>query len=161
MCSLLVADRGYAGVGGLCTQVTSFSDEPTLRARLGDLLGAGIEGIAFVGVPRTMSDEEGRRTADRCAVSLSGPGRQPRGADPDSRRRGRRVRVQMRPGHLPDATLEAIIRVPRTSPQQPPAGDLLSFGFVPKLESRVGLVNWLIRIGQRGCEQNSPSDSRQ
>ena len=50
------------GIKGLCTQVTAFSDEPALRSRLRDLLAAGMEGIVFVGVPRTMSDGEGRES---------------------------------------------------------------------------------------------------
>ena len=51
------------GVRGLCTQVTSFSDETVLRARLTDLSAAGFDGVIFVGVPRTMSDGEGSRGA--------------------------------------------------------------------------------------------------
>src|SRR6201996_6363553 len=43
------------GVRGLCSQVTAFMDEPALRERLGKLVGAGIDGIVFVGVPRTMA----------------------------------------------------------------------------------------------------------
>lgn len=44
---------------GLCTQVTSFSDETSLRGRLTDLTGAGMDGVIFVGVPRTMADGDG------------------------------------------------------------------------------------------------------
>ncbi len=38
-------------------------DEVALRARLTEMLAAGMEGIAFVGVPRTMSDGEGSGVA--------------------------------------------------------------------------------------------------
>jgi hypothetical protein len=41
-------------IKGLCTQVTSFLDKPALQTRLTALVEAGIEGSAFVGVPRTM-----------------------------------------------------------------------------------------------------------
>src|SRR4051812_8062480 len=58
------------GVKGLCTQVTAFMDEPTLRARLGTLVDAEVEGIAFVGVPRTMADGEGGGVAPTDALSL-------------------------------------------------------------------------------------------
>ena len=37
------------GVNGLCTQVTAFMDEPSLRQRLTDLSAAGMDGIVFVG----------------------------------------------------------------------------------------------------------------
>src|SRR5271156_4557034 len=47
------------GVSGLCTQVTAFLDERSLHRRLIDLCDAGFDGIAFVGVPRTMNDGEG------------------------------------------------------------------------------------------------------
>ena len=59
-----------AGVNGLCTQVTAFMDKPTLRQRLTDLSSAGFDGIAFVGVPRTMSDGEGSGVAPTDALSI-------------------------------------------------------------------------------------------
>ena len=58
------------GVRGLCTQVTAFMDEPDLRGRLTALGDSGIEGIAFVGVPRTMQDGEGSGVAPTDALSL-------------------------------------------------------------------------------------------
>ena len=58
------------GVNGLCTQVTAFLDEPTLRKRLTMLGDTGIEGIAFVGVPRTMNDGEGSGVAPTDALSI-------------------------------------------------------------------------------------------
>ena len=36
------------GINGLCTQVTAFMDEASLRHRLTDLRDAGFDGIAFV-----------------------------------------------------------------------------------------------------------------
>ena len=58
------------GVKGLCTQVTAFMDESTLRQRLTDLRDAGFDGIAFVGVPRTMNDGEGSGVAPTDALSI-------------------------------------------------------------------------------------------
>jgi len=51
------------GINGLCTQVTAFTDEPALRTRLTELRDSGFDGIAFVGVPRTLNDGEGSAVA--------------------------------------------------------------------------------------------------
>ncbi len=58
------------GIKGLCTQVTAFMDEPSLRARLTELTSAGMEGVVFVGVPRTMNDGEGSGVAPTDALSI-------------------------------------------------------------------------------------------
>src|ERR1700738_1749407 len=58
------------GMNGLCTQVTAFMDESALRDRLTELRDAGIDGIAFVGVPRTMNDGEGSGVAPTDALSM-------------------------------------------------------------------------------------------
>ena len=60
------------GINGLCTQVTSFLDEALLHERLTMLGDNGIEGIAFVGVPRTMSDGDGSGVAPTDALSMFG-----------------------------------------------------------------------------------------
>ena len=88
------------GVNGLCTQVTAFMDEPALGQRLTQLRDSGIEGIAFVGVPRTMNDGEGSGVAPTDALSIfDDVDPEPR-RDPDShpRRRTRPVQLQMRSG---------------------------------------------------------------
>ncbi|MGK2867671.1 MAG: mycobacterial-type methylenetetrahydrofolate reductase, partial [Mycobacterium sp.] len=58
-----------SGSRGLCTQVTSFLDEAALRGRLTELNEANFDGIAFVGVPRTLSDGEGGGVAPTDALS--------------------------------------------------------------------------------------------
>ena len=58
------------GVRGLCTQVTAFMNEQTLGGRLTELLDSGMEGIAFVGVPRTMNDGEGAGVAPTDALTI-------------------------------------------------------------------------------------------
>ena len=58
------------GINGLCTQVTAFMDEASLRRRLTDLSDAGMEGVVFVGVPRTMNDGEGSGVAPTDALSI-------------------------------------------------------------------------------------------
>ena len=141
------------GVGGLCTQVTSFSDEPALRARLNDLLGAGIEGIAFVGVPRTMSDGEGTGVPPTDALSRYRDLVANRGVVliPTRAEEVGRFGFKCDQGATYALTQllysEAIVGFlsdfARSSEHRPEI--LLSFGFVPKMESRVGLVNWLIQ----------------
>jgi len=57
------------GMAGLCTQVTAFMDADALTARLSSLRAAGIEGVVFVGVPRTMADGEGPGVAPTDALA--------------------------------------------------------------------------------------------
>ncbi|MBU3750620.1 MAG: hypothetical protein FGM52_09230 [Mycobacterium sp.] len=141
------------GVRGLCTQVTSFSDEPTLRGRLADLLSAGIEGIAFVGVPRTMSDGEGSGVPPIEALSRFADLVPNRGViliptrDSEADRFGFKCDKGATYGLTQLLYSDAIVGFLRDfaacSDHRPEI--LLSFGFVPKLESRVGLLNWLIQ----------------
>ena len=141
------------GVGGLCTQVTSFSDEPTLRARLVDLLGAGISGVAFVGVPRTMSDGEGTGVPPTDALSQYRDLVANRGVVliPTRAEEVGRFGFKCDQGATyaltqllySDAIVGFLRDFARHSEHRPEI--LLSFGFVPKMESRVGLVNWLIQ----------------
>ncbi len=149
--SLIAPDM--PGIGGLCTQVTSFSDEPTLRARLGDLLAAGIEGIAFVGVPRTMSDGEGTGVPPTDALSRyrdlvanRGVVLIPTRADEVGRfgfKCDRGATYALTQLLYSEAIIGFLREFARQSDHRPEI--LLSFGFVPRLESRVGLVNWLIQ----------------
>lgn len=142
-----------SGVGGLCTQVTSFSDESALRARLGDLLGAGIDGIAFVGVPRTMSDGEGAGVPPTDAltryqdlVANRGVVLIPTRAEETGRfgfKCDRGATYALTQLLYSDAIIGFLRDFSRQSHHRPEI--LLSFGFVPKLESSVGLINWLIQ----------------
>jgi len=93
------------GVKGLCTQVTAFMDEASLRHRLTDLRDAGIEGIAFVGVPRTMNDGEGSGVAPTDALSIYDGIVPNRGAILIPTRDGEhgRFQLQVRPGCDPTA----------------------------------------------------------
>ena len=88
------------GMNGLCTQVTSFLDQPTLGRRLADLRDAGFDGIAFVGVPRTMADGEGAGVAPTDALSIYDERRPQsrRHPDPHARRRTGPVQLQVRAG---------------------------------------------------------------
>ena len=140
------------GVKGLCTQVTAFSGEAALRRRLTDLVAAGMEGIAFVGVPRTMSDGDGDGVAPIDALTIYRDLVPNRGAIliPTRATEVERFGVKCRAGATygmtqllySDAIVGFLTDFARTSDERPEI--LLSFGFVPAVESRVGLINWLI-----------------
>jgi hypothetical protein len=141
------------GIRGLCTQVTAFMDEPTLVSRLTALLDAGMEGVAFVGVPRTMNDGEGAGVAPTDALTIfSGlvPNRGailiPTRAEEAGRfgfKCGRGATYGMTQLLYSDAIVGFLTEFAATTDYRPEI--LLSFGFVPKVESRVGLINWLIQ----------------
>jgi hypothetical protein len=141
------------GVRGLCTQVTSFLDEPALRTRLTELSAAGFDGIAFVGVPRTMSDGEGAGVAPTDALSIYDELVPNRGAILIPTRDGEQGRFNFKCKQgatygmtqllYSDAIVEFLQQFARETDHRPEI--LLSFGFVPKMESKVGLINWLIQ----------------
>lgn len=141
------------GIAGLCTQVTAFSDESSLRARLADLVGAGIEGIVFVGVPRTMNDGEGSGVAPTDALSIYRDQVAHRGVIMIPTRESEQGRFAFKCEQgatfaltqllYSDAIVGFLAEFARQTDHRPEI--LLSFGFVPKVESRVGLINWLIQ----------------
>ena len=141
------------GVKGLCTQVTAFSDEPSLRRRITELMSSGMEGIAFVGVPRTMTDGEGSGVAPTDALDIYRDLVPNRGAILIPTREGEAGRFGFKCDRgatygmtqllYSDAIVGFLREFADTTDYRPEI--LLSFGFVPKVESRVGLVNWLIQ----------------
>ncbi|OBI09665.1 mycobacterial-type methylenetetrahydrofolate reductase [Mycobacterium scrofulaceum] len=141
------------GIHGLCTQVTAFSDEPTLRRRLTDLRAAGMEGVVFVGVPRTMNDGEGSGVAPTDALSIYRELVPNRGVILIPTREGEHGRFNFKCDQgatygmtqllYSDAIVGFLREFAANTDHRPEI--LLSFGFVPKMESRVGLINWLIQ----------------
>ncbi|MDT5239645.1 MAG: hypothetical protein QOD97_1843 [Mycobacterium sp.] len=141
------------GVKGLCTQVTAFMDEPTLRGRLTALGDSGIEGIAFVGVPRTMNDGEGSGVAPTDALSIFDELVDNRGVILIPTRDGERGRFEFKCKQganygmtqllYSDSIVGFLKDFAKTTDHRPEI--LLSFGFVPKVEDRIGLINWLIQ----------------
>lgn len=141
------------GINGLCTQVTSFLDQPTLGRRLADLRDAGFDGIAFVGVPRTMADGDGAGVAPTDALSLYDDLVPNRGAILIPTRDGEQGRFTFKCKQgatygmtqllYSDAIVGFLEEFARTTEHRPEI--LLSFGFIPKMESKVGLINWLIQ----------------
>jgi hypothetical protein len=141
------------GIKGLCTQVTAFMDEPSLRTRLTELTSAGMEGVVFVGVPRTMNDGEGSGVAPTDALSIYRELVTNRGVILIPTRDGEQGRFNFKCDQgatygmtqllYSDAIVGFLTEFAKTTDHRPEI--LLSFGFVPKMESRVGLINWLIQ----------------
>src|SRR6202012_4250196 len=141
------------GIKGLCTQVTAFMDEPSLRERLADLTTAGMEGVVFVGVPRTMNDGEGSGVAPTDALSIYRDLLANRGVIliPTSDGGQGRFNFKCDQGATygmtqllsSDAIVNFLSDFAKNTAHRPEV--LLSFGFVPKIESRVGLINWLVQ----------------
>src|SRR5947209_1085723 len=138
---------------GLCTQVTAFMDEASLRQRLTDLCQAGMEGVVFVGVPRTMNDGEGSGVAPTDALSIYQDMLTNRGVIVIPTRDGELGRLEFKCNQgatygmtqllYSDAIVGFLTDFAKETEHRPEL--LLSFGFVPKVEGRVGLINWLIQ----------------
>ncbi len=141
------------GMRGLCTQVTAFLDETALRQRFEDLRTAGIDGIIFVGVPRTMADGEGTGVAPTDALANFKEQVPNRGAIliPTREAEDGRFNFKCERGATFGMTQllysDSIVRFLREFAEQHPHRPeiLLSFGFVPKLEQRLKLIRWLIQ----------------
>jgi hypothetical protein len=141
------------GINGLCTQVTAFMGEASLRRRLTDLTDAGMEGVVFVGVPRTMNDGEGSGIAPTDALSIYRDLVPNRGVILIPTREGEQGRLNFKCDQgatyamtqllYSDAIVGFLTEFAKTTDHRPEI--LLSFGFVPKVESRVGLIKWLIQ----------------
>jgi hypothetical protein len=141
------------GFNGLCTQVTAFMDEPALRQRLTNLTDAGMEGVVFVGVPRTMNDGEGSGVAPTDALSIYRDLVTNRGVILIPTREGEHGRFNFKCDQgatygmtqllYSDAIVGFLTEFAKNTDHRPEI--LLSFGFVPKVETRIGLINWLIQ----------------
>lgn len=141
------------GLRGLCTQVTAFMDETALGERLATLRTAGFEGIVFVGVPRTMSDGEGSGVPPTDALSIYEGTVDNRGVILIPTREGEQGRFDFKCNQganfgltqllYSDAIVGFLTDFAKNTDHRPEI--LLSFGFVPKVETRVGLIDWLIQ----------------
>jgi hypothetical protein len=142
-----------SGFNGLCTQVTAFMDEHSLRQRLTQLSDAGMQGVVFVGVPRTMNDGEGSGVAPTDALSIYRDLLANRGVILIPTRDGEHGRFNFKCNQgatygmtqllYSDAIVGFLTEFAKNTDHRPEI--LLSFGFVPKVEGRVGLINWLIQ----------------
>ena len=141
------------GINALCTQVTAFMDKSSLSSRLIDLCKAGMEGVVFVGVPRTMSDGEGSGVAPIDALSIYRDLVPNRGVILIPTRESEHGRFTFKCDRgatygmtqllYSDAIVGFLADFAKDSDHRPEV--LLSFGFVPKIETRVGLIDWLIQ----------------
>lgn len=141
------------GVRGLCTQVTAFMAEPQLTQRLSALRAADMDGIVFVGVPRTMNDGEGSGVAPTDALATYTDLVPERGVVVIPTRDGELGRLNFKCNQgatfgltqllYSDRIVEFLRDFAGQTPHRPEL--LLSFGFVPQVENRVNLINWLIQ----------------
>lgn len=137
----------------LCTQVTAFMDEANLDRRLTDLCAAGMDGIVFVGVPRTMSDGQGSGVAPTDALSIYRNRVANRGVIVIPTREGEQDRLDFKCDRgatygmtqllYSDAIVGFLRDFADNTDHRPEIQ--LSFGFVPEMESKVGLIRWLIQ----------------
>ncbi|GAA4883004.1 mycobacterial-type methylenetetrahydrofolate reductase [Saccharopolyspora cebuensis] len=141
------------GMRGLCTQVTAFHDEQRLAERLRNLRDEGMDGIAFVGVPRTMSDGDGPGVAPTDALTKFQDLIPHRGSILIPTREGEQGRFGFKCERgatygmtqllHSDAIVGFLEEFARTTPHRPEI--LLSFGFIPGVESKKKLIQWLIQ----------------
>ncbi|GAA2791867.1 mycobacterial-type methylenetetrahydrofolate reductase [Saccharopolyspora taberi] len=141
------------GVRGLCTQVTAFHDEQQLGERLRNLRDADMDGIAFVGVPRNMTDGEGPGVAPTDALTKFQDVVPHRGSILIPTREGEQGRFGFKCERgatygmtqllFSDAIVGFLKEFARTTPHRPEI--LLSFGFIPGVESKKKLIQWLIQ----------------
>jgi hypothetical protein len=153
-----IIEPQLTGVKGLCTQVTAFMDEPSLGRRLAELGAAGFEGIVF-GVPRTMNDGEGSGVAPTDALSIYREQVANRGVILIPTRDGEEGRFNFKCNQgatfgmtqllYSDAIVGFLTDFAKNTDHRPEI--LLSFGFVPKVETRVGLIDWLIQDPGNGA----------
>ena len=107
----------------------------------------------FVGVPRTMNDGEGSGVAPTDALSIYDRLVGNRGVILIPTREGEQGRfdVQVQSGRQLRHDAAVVLRRDRWFPHRVRKNTdhrpeiLLSFGFVPKVETRLGLIDWLIQ----------------
>lgn len=138
---------------GICTQVTAFLQKDALTRRFEDLRQAGMEGIIFVGVPRTMMDGEGSGMAPTDALAEFPELVPNRGAILIPTREGEQGRFNFKCNQgatfaltqllYSDAIVDFLKEFAATTEHRP--NILLSFGYVPKAEQKVNLIEWLIQ----------------
>ena len=112
-----------------------------------------MDGITFVGVPRTMTDGEGPGVAPTDALSEFADVVENRGVILIPTREGEQERFAFKCERGATFGMTQLLfsdggrrlphRVPRRSDRRPEI--LLSFGFVPEAEKRVKLIDWLIK----------------
>ncbi len=136
----------------IVTQVTAFDSGRALGERIDALSAARIRRAVFVGVPRTMQDGEGPGLSPMDALGAFHEQMPDRGVIliPTRDAEKQRFEAKVRAGATFALTqLLFSDRVADLLSEVEGDGNrpeiLLSFAYVPKRESRVGLIRWLIR----------------
>jgi len=136
----------------IVTQVTAFSSADALGERLETLRGAGIRQVVFVGVPRTLADGEGPGVPPTDALDRFRAEVPRRGVILIPTRQDERPRFEAKVRAGANFALTQMLfsgavgeLLPSLETGEPRPEILLSFGYVPKAEARVGLIQWLIR----------------
>jgi hypothetical protein len=136
----------------IVTQVTAFASADALERRLGDLKAAGVERVVFVGVPRTLQDGQGPGLAPADALGRFREHVPHRGVILIPSRDHERARFESKLAAGANFALSQMLfsdcvarLVPELARTEPLPRILLSFAYVPALETRLGLIRWLIR----------------
>ncbi|GAA4475477.1 mycobacterial-type methylenetetrahydrofolate reductase [Rhodococcus olei] len=144
--------RAFGTVAGLCTQVTVFHDARHLDQRVHRLRDAGMDGVIFVGKPRGLpsSDAPGVRPEEALARFRELVPHRGVVLIPTRRDELDRLDVKCRSGATfaltqllySDRIADFLREFGARTEHHPEI--LLSFGFVPGIEQRVRLIDWLI-----------------
>lgn len=139
-------------ISGLCAQVTVFHDEQQLSDRVRRLREAGMDGITFVGKPHGMPVHDAPGLTPQEAVARFREVLPHRGVVLIPTRRGELDRFDAKCGHGANFALTQLLYSDRIVGFLREFADrcehrpeiLLSFGFVPRMEQHVHLIDWLI-----------------
>jgi hypothetical protein len=136
----------------ILTQVTAFSSAAELGTRLRALQSAGIRRVVFVGVPRTLADGEGPGVTPADALGGFREEIPDRGVILIPTRQNEKERFEAKVKAGANFALSQLLfsdhvtsLVPTLELKEDRPEILLSFGYVPRVEQRIGLVQWLIR----------------
>jgi hypothetical protein len=136
----------------LVTQVTAFATQAELEQRVTALREGGVEGVVFVGVPRTMQDGEGPGLSPVEALGHFSNQMPRRGCILIPTRPDEKGRFQFKLDSGANFALTQLLFSEQICEFLPTMQDtehkpeiLLSFGYVPEAEQRVGLIQWLIK----------------
>lgn len=135
------------------TQVTAFHSEQQLTERFRNLRAEDINHVVCVGVPRTMEDGEGNGVPPTEALHKFKSEMPSRGVILIPTREGEHGRFQFKIDQGADFAMcqllysDYIVDFLRDMTKQTDARPeiLLSFGHVPKAETKKGLIRWLIK----------------
>ena len=137
----------------IVAQVTFFSSTDRLNSRVKQLQKAAIERIVFVGVPRTMADGEGSGMSPVDALKFFRHKVPFRGVIliPPRPQEKKRFEFKLQAGAnfaltqllYSDYIVKFLRSLSKDGRQRPEI--LLSFGYVPAVELKKGLIRWLIQ----------------